>query len=38
MSKIYMGIKENVKEMNDMILAGKVMEAFEKFYADEVEC
>ncbi len=31
-----MGIKENVKEMNDMILAGKAMEAFEKFYADDV--
>jgi len=31
-----MGIKEDVKEMNDMILSGKMMEAFEKFYADDV--
>ena len=31
-----MGIKENVKELNDMILKGKMMEAFEKFYADDV--
>lgn len=31
-----MGIKEDVKELNDMILQGKMMEAFEKFYADEV--
>jgi len=31
-----MGIKEDVKEMNDMILAGQIMEAFEKFYADDV--
>jgi len=31
-----MGIQENVKELNDMILAGKAMEAFEKFYADDV--
>lgn len=31
-----MGIKENVKELNDMILQGKMMEAFEKFYADDV--
>jgi len=31
-----MGIKEDVKEMNDMILQGKAMEAFEKFYADDV--
>ena len=32
----YMGIKENVKELNDMILQGKIMDAFEKFYADDV--
>ena len=32
----YMGIKEDVKEINDMILQGKVMEAFEKFYAEDV--
>lgn len=31
-----MGIKEDVKEMNEMILSGKMMEAFEKFYADDV--
>ncbi len=31
-----MGIKEDVKELNDMILKGQVMEAFEKFYADDV--
>ena len=31
-----MNIKENVKELNDMILNGKIMEAFEKFYADDV--
>jgi len=31
-----MGIKEDVKELNDMILAGKTMDAFEKFYADDV--
>jgi len=31
-----MGIKEDVKELNDMILNGKMMEAFEKFYADDV--
>jgi len=31
-----MGIKEDVKELNDMILQGKMMEAFEKFYADDV--
>lgn len=31
-----MGIKEDVEELNNMILQGKVMDAFEKFYADEV--
>ena len=31
-----MGIKEDVKEMNEMILQGKSMEAFEKFYAEDV--
>ena len=31
-----MAIKENVKELNDMILQGKVMDAFEKFYAEDV--
>jgi hypothetical protein len=31
-----MTIKENVKELNEMILNGKMMEAFEKFYAEEV--
>lgn len=31
-----MGIKEDVKELNDMILKGQIMEAFEKFYADDV--
>lgn len=31
-----MGIKEDVKELNDMILQGKMMDAFEKFYADDV--
>ena len=30
-----MGIKEDVKELNDMIMQGKGMEAFEKFYADD---
>lgn len=31
----FMGIKEDVKEMNEMIMQGKAMEAFEKFYADD---
>lgn len=31
-----MGIKEDVKELNDMILQGKAMDAFEKFYAEDV--
>ncbi|MBI5804007.1 ester cyclase [Candidatus Pacearchaeota archaeon] len=31
-----MGIREDVKELNDMILNGKIMEAFEKFYAEKV--
>ena len=31
-----MGIKEDVKELNDMISEGKVMEAFEKFYSEDV--
>lgn len=31
-----MTIKEDVKELNDMISQGKVMEAFEKFYAEDV--
>ena len=35
---IYLKIlnKKHVKEMNEMIIQGKAMEAFEKFYADDV--
>ena len=29
-------IKENVEELNQMILGGDIMGAFEKFYADDV--
>lgn len=29
-------IKENVEALNQMILNGNIMEAFEKFYADDV--
>lgn len=29
-------IRENVDELNQMILQGKIMDAFEKFYADDV--
>ncbi|MBI2451723.1 hypothetical protein HYV50_01435 [Candidatus Pacearchaeota archaeon] len=31
-----MGIKEDVEELNNMILQGKIMEAFEKFYDENV--
>lgn len=31
-----MGIKEDSKELQDMVLQGKLMDAFEKFYADDV--
>lgn len=31
-----MGIKEDVAELNDMILQGKMMNAFEKFYSEDV--
>jgi len=29
-------IKENVSALNSMILEGKILDAFEKFYADDV--
>ncbi len=29
-------IKENVEQLNSMILEGKILEAFDKFYADEI--
>ena len=29
-------IKENVVQLNSMILEGKILEAFDKFYADDV--
>ena len=29
-------IKENVSELNNMILEGKILDAFDKFYADNV--
>lgn len=29
-------IKEKVEELNSMILEGKILDAFDKFYADEV--
>ncbi len=29
-------IKENVNQLNNMILEGKILEAFEKFYADDI--
>ena len=29
-------IKENVTELNNMILEGKLLEAFDKFYADDI--
>ncbi len=29
-------IKDSVNEMNNMILEGKILDAFEKYYADEV--
>jgi len=31
-----MGMKEVVEELNGMILQGKAMEAFEKFYSEDV--
>ena len=31
-----MAIKSMVTELNEMVLQGKAMEAFEKFYADDV--
>lgn len=31
-----MDVKKLVEEMNNMILNGKVLEAFEKFYADDI--
>jgi len=31
-----MDVKSNIEELNSMILSGKMMEAFEKFYADDV--
>jgi len=31
-----MSIKKSVEELNNMILAGKIMEAFDRFYADDV--
>ena len=31
-----MSIEQADKELNDMILGGKAMEAFERFYADDV--
>ncbi|WP_196885607.1 SnoaL-like domain-containing protein [Aureivirga sp. CE67] len=30
-------LKENVKELNTMILEGKILEAFDKFYAEDVK-
>ena len=32
-----MSIRANVEELNGMILQGQVLEAFEKFYSDDVE-
>jgi hypothetical protein len=29
-------IKENVEELNQMILEGNILEAFEKFYAEDI--
>lgn len=34
--KKFTGLQKDVKELNDMILQGKMMEAFDKFYADNV--
>lgn len=31
-----MALKENVKELNQMILGGQILEAFEKFYHEDV--
>jgi len=31
-----MDIKTNVNEMNQMVLDGKIVDAFEKYYADDV--
>jgi predicted DNA-binding protein YlxM (UPF0122 family) len=31
-----MGIKEDAEELHQMILSGRAMDAFEKFYADDV--
>ena len=31
-----MDIQANVKDLNQMILEGKMMDAFEKYYADDV--
>jgi len=31
-----MDVKSNVEELNKMILEGQIMEAFEKFYAEDV--
>ena len=30
-------IEKNIRELNDMILNGKMMEAFEKFYHEDVQ-
>ena len=29
-------LKQNVQQLNNMILEGKILDAFEKFYADDV--
>ena len=31
-----MDLRTNVDQLNQMILEGKILEAFEKFYADDV--
>ncbi len=31
-----MDIQANVKDLNQMVLEGKMMDAFEKYYADDV--
>jgi len=31
-----MNIEENVKNLNQLVLEGKMMDAFEKYYADDV--
>ncbi|WP_196896093.1 nuclear transport factor 2 family protein [Aureivirga marina] len=36
MNTMHKNLEENVKELNAMILEGKILEAFDKFYAKDV--